>query len=1115
MKQWATVILAIILLQTYEIPRACAQANTARISGTVSDAHNLPIPGVKVTLEETGTGLIRTAETTTSGHFDFSALLPGSYTLAAHLRGFQTQTSTIVLEIDQQLRLDLTLDLAKSLQQIEVQSTAPQIRREDAAVGEVVDRTMTTQLPLSGRHFLELALLVPGVHMSHGAQSGDKSNLYWRPGQDSALSVGGSRPSSNNYLLDGTTNTDPSFNTYVISLSPDAIREFKVQTLNYSAQYGGAGGGIINVVSNSGTNQFRGSLYEFIRNDAFDARLFTSPAELPHFSQNQFGGALGGPIRKNRSFFFGHYEGFRMVQGQSEILSVPLAAERGGDFSGRAPIYDPETTAPNPNFNPQLPVSPSNPQFLRQQFPGNVIPASRINSIVGTVLARFVLLPNLPGATNNYSDTRAKRLSNDQISLRLDHQLSPKDTVFGRYSISMERGFTPENLPGFGSFHDNRVQNLTLNYTRIFSPGVVSISSFGLARMALFRHSENANGEDWVRLLGIPGVGFGGPQAYGLPRFDVQGFNPIGDSILATPSKYWNTLFHWGEVINWQRGSHALKLGGDVRRFRWPMLGFFQNRGYFQFSTGFTSRTASNDGTGNALASFLLGLPVVAQRQAGIPSMDMRQTYLDGFIQDDWRVSPNLNVNLGLRYELVTPLADTRKVLSNLAYREGQLVAYIGGQAGFPRGLAYMDRNNFAPRVGVSYAPFGGQRTVIRAAYGIFYAPIDMNTWCNQVHNVPLVFPETLQSDNYIPSIQQLGFGEAVLGKTTVSFATLDPHAPTGYVQQWNFNIQRQLSSSTMLEAGYIGSRGTHLQRAHLINNAAPGLGPLGPRRPHKRISFVPGTEIPVGVNLQSTTFPVSGINMLENTASSSYNAGYVLVKRKFSQGLSFVSNYAFAKSLSDAPDFRAPMFESAIPQDNNNLRNEWGLSCDVRHRHVTSLLYQLPFNTHTTFAGRSIPVLAHVIADWHLATIFQIQSGFPYTISVFGDTANAGTLLGENPIRANVVPGVNANLPSGQPNADRWFNTAAFQAPPAYQFGNVGRNTMVAPSLQVLDVALYRNFQIHERFQLQFRSEFFNALNRTNFDHPNRFVNTPQFGTITMAMTPAREMQFALKLLF
>ncbi len=1108
-------VLLFSLLVNARVPHMHAQANSARIDGTVNDPQALALPGVRMTLTETRTGLERTTTTSPVGVYSFSGLGPGDYRLTAQLKGFATKSAAILLEVDQRLRLDLELDLAKVSQEVDVQAVVALVQREDASLGEVVNRSMTSELPLNGRQFLELALLVPGVHMSHGAQAGDMSPLYWRPGQDSAISVGGSRPGSNYYLLDGTTNTDPAFNTYVVSLAPDAIREFKVQTLNYSAQYGGGGGGIINVVSMSGTNRFHGTAYEFLRNSVFDAREFTSMDELPHFSQNQFGGSFGGPLRKNKTFFFANYEGFRKSQGQSMILSVPMMEERMGDFSGGAPIYDPGTAQNNPNFNPNLQVSPSNPRIIRQQFPGNIIPEDRINPIAAAVLSEFVVEPNMDMAMagNNYFDSRVTRQTNDQFTGRIDHQFSPSDNLFGRYSISRERGFSPENLPGFGSNHNHTVQNLTLNYTHIFSPTLVSTTSFGLQRMALTRLGEKANGENLIAQLGIPGVGFGGPEAYGLPGFDVQGFNRFGDSILATPVYYYDTIFTWGEVMNWQAGHHAVKFGGGLRRFRWPMLGFFQNRGYFQFTRGFTTKTATNDGTGNSLASFLLGLPVVAQRQAGEPSMDMRQTSLDGFIQDDWRVRPNLSINLGLRYEYTSPLHDVRKILTNLDFVDGVPMAYVGGQSGYPEGIAYMRKTNFAPRVGLAFSPFG-DKTVIRAAFGLFYAPIIMNTWCNLVHNVPLVFPETLQSDNFVPAIQQIGFGDPVLGQTVVSFGSLDPRADSGYVQQWNFNVQRQVSPSTVLEVGYIGARGVHLQRAHLVNNALPGPGPIKPRRPFQTISFLPGTVLPEGTNILSTTFPVSGINWLENSASSSYNAGFVSVKRKMAGGLNIVASYTFSKSLSDAPDFRSPMFESTIPQDNRNLVNEWGLACDVRNRLVASILYELPFK-RTSYQNGASSALARVIANWNTATIFQMQSGFPYTISVFGDTANAGTLLGENPIRANIVPGADPNLPADERSADRWFNTAAFATPPAFQFGNAGRNTMIGPSLQSVDLALYRNFRLNEDVQVQFRSEFFNALNRTNLGTPERFVNTPQFGTITMAMTPARQIQFALKMLF
>jgi hypothetical protein len=381
-----------------------------------------------------------------------------------------------------------------------------------------------------------------------------------------------------------------------------------------------------------------------------------------------------------------------------------------------------------------------------------------------------------------------------------------------------------------------------------------------------------------------------------------------------------------------------------------------------------------------------------------------------------------------------------------------------------------------------------------------------MNTWCNQRHNVPYVFPETNQSDNFIPSINTFNFAPPVLGKTVVSFAAFDPHAPAQYIQQWSASVEKSLGKETTVEIGYLGSRGFHLQRSHLINNALPGAGAIQPRRPYKTLAFIPGTELPTDVNVQSTKFPVSGINLLENTARSWYDAGYVNLRRRYARGFSVLANYTWAKSLSDAPDFRSPMFESAIPQDNNNLAAEKGPACDIRHRFALSAVYDVPSLSRWS-ATRALT------KDWHLSTVYQAQSGFPFTISVFGDTANAGTLLGENPIRANSTG--QPIFPSGTRNSTLWFNPAAFASPAAFTFGNVGRNSVYGPGLQTLDLAIYRGFSLTERARLEIRGEFFNALNHTNLGTPNRFVNTPQFGTITEAATPGREIQLGARISF
>ena len=1123
------IFLSLILCSMAALP-AFGQSNYAVLSGSVFDPQQQVIAGASVQLVSQSTGTRREVTTNEQGMFQITGLLPGDYTLTVKATGFAPLVQNLRLEVGQQMTLELKLNLASVSTTVDVQAQIEVLRTNDASVGEVVEPTAISNLPLNGRLLTDLVLLVPGAHAGHGAQAGNANPLYWRPGQRAALTISGNRPNANYYLLDGSTNTDPTFNTPNFMPSPDAVQEFKVQTGSYSAEMGGAGGGQINIVTRTGTNEFHGTIYNFLRNDALDARTFNEMEGAKHLVRNNFGGSLGGPILRNRTFFFANYEGLRHTRAITQILTVPTEEEIMGDFSmSGTTIYNPFTTRPNPNFDPTKPVSPNNPQIIRDPFPNNVIPPELIDPAAALFLRKYVPRPNLEmgmcnmamtmmGAPmvvgqgmdcNNYLDVRNERHHNDQGTFRIDHTFNQGDTLFFRYSFGKERGFTPEGLPGFGAFHDNLSQHGNIAWNHIFNPNMVNMAAIAISRLAMHRYSENSDKNDIVSELGIRGVGFGGPGAWGAPYFQVQGYTPMGDQYLATPTRAWDTLLELRDLLSWQKGRHSLKFGGSFRYYIWPMWGFFQNRGYYQFTSGFTTRTGTNDGTGSALASFLLGLPVVKQRQAGIPQMQLRQWYADAFIQDSFQLTRNTTLQLGLRYEYMSPLRDIRYTNSNLIFRDGQLMAFIGGQQGYPKGLLYPNKLNFAPRVGLSHhSPRYG--FVVHAAFGIFFTPVDMNTWCNQRHNVPYVFPETQQSDNFIPSAaliaSHFNFADPVLGQTVVSFAAFEPHAPAQYIQQWSLSVEKSLSSTTTLELGYLGSHGVHLQRAHLINNAPPGPGPIGPRRPYKTISFVPGTVIPDNVKVVSTTFPVSSINLLENSAQSWYNAGYVNVRRRYARGLTFLTNYTWSKNLSDAPDFRSPMSESPLPQNNSNLAAEKGPACDIRHRFALSLVYDIPA------WGRS-GWLQTLAREWRISAIYQAQTGYPFTISVFGDTANAGTLLGDNPIRANYT---------GQPvfgpgtrTADRWFNPDAFTTPPAYTFGNVGRNSVYGPGLQTLDLALQRDFNLTEKLRLQFRAELFNALNHTNLGTPNRFVNTPQFGTITEAATPGREVQLSARISF
>jgi hypothetical protein len=1115
------------------------QSNYAVLNGTVLDQQEQVLAGATVQLTSPSTQAVRRTVSNDQGIFQVPGLLPGEYEIAVEAPGFARFTQSLRLEVGQQMNLDVRLKVASVTSTVDIQAnSADVLRTSDASVGEVIEPTAIRNLPLNGRMLIDLVLTVPGAHLSHGAQTGDMNPLYWRPGQRSAVSIGGNRPNANYFLLDGTTNTDPTFNTLNLSPSPDAVQEFKVQTGSYSAEMGGAGGGQVNIVTRTGSNQFHGTAYEFLRNGALDSSTFNGmnsmssmdPMDSKFLVRNNFGFSLGGPIVRKRIFFFLNYEGLRHTKADTMIATVPTEMEVMGDFSmSGTTIYNPFSSHPNPNFDSSKPISPSNPQNIRDPFPGNVIPLNRINPAAALFVRKYIPRPNISmgmngcGMTmmgaptvfgagvdcNNYLDVRNERHITDQGTIRIDHMFTRGDSLSVRYSLSGENGFMPQNLPGFGAIHDNFSQHGSVAYTRILNSRMVNIAAITISRLSMHRSSENSDSNDIVSELGIQGVGFGGKGAFGAPWFNVQGYSGMGDTFAATPMHAWDTIVEGRDLLSWQRGRHSLKFGGSYRRYIWPMWGFFQNRGYYQFTSGFTTKTATNDGTGSALASFLLGLPAVKQRQAGIPQMQLRQWYADAFVQDSFQLTRNTTIEMGLRYEYMSPLTDIRYTNTNLIFQEGKPFAFVGGQLGFPKGLMYPNKLNFAPRVGISQN-LPRYTTVLHAAFGIFFTPVDMNMWCNQRHNVPYVFPETQQADNFTPPTtliaSQFNFGQPVLGQTTVSFAAFDPHAPSQYIQQWSFSVEKSLGPETTLEMGYLGNRGVHLQRSHLINNAPPGPGPIGPRRPFKTISFLPGTVLPSNVNVVNTTFPVSGINLLENTARSWYDAGFVNVRRRHARGLTLLANYTWSNSLSDAPDFRSPMFESAIPQNNSNLAAEKGPACDIRHRFAVSTIYDIP-------ALEVSRVVRAATTNWHVSAVYQIQSGFPVTISVFGDTANAGTLLGENPIRANYT---------GQPvfgpgtrTADRWFNPAAFVAPAAFTFGNVGRNSIYGPGMQTLDLALQREFSITEKIKFQFRAEFFNALNHTNLGTPNRFVNTPQFGTITEAATPGREIQLGARISF
>jgi hypothetical protein len=1123
------IFLASLCLIT-GIATAPAQSNYAVVRGSVFDPQHHAVPGAHIHANDAATGAKREVVSNATGLYEIAGLQPGIYTLTVDGHGFAETQQTIELEVGQQSTIDLQLRVSSDKQTVNVEASGELLKTQDASVGAVVDQRSVDSLPLNGRMLIDLVLTVPGAHESHGAATGDMNPLYWRPGQRSAVSIGGSRPNANYFLLDGATNTDPTFSTQNLSASPDAVQEFQVQTGSYSADMGGAGGGQINIVTRSGTAHFHGTAYEFLRNGAMDAHSFNDMGMSNFLVQNNFGASIGGPVwHTGKTFLFVNYEALRNVETHAMVDTVPTPEEASGDFSQSGlDIYDPATTQPNPSFNPSLPVSKTNPQYIRQQFEyngvKNVIPPDRISHAASVMVNKYTPHPNtmdmgsmtmmgqptVVGAgndANNYLDLRKARMNQDQGTVRVDHNFVNGDLAYFRYSASGEYGFHPSmGLPGFGFYHDDFSQNGILAWNHVFSSQLVNSASAAISRLVMEHSTESANKNDIVSELGITGTGFGGPAAWGAPYFNVQGFTPMGDSFSATPMHAWDTVVEGRDTLNWQIGRHSAKFGGSYRKFIWPMWGFFQNRGFYQFTNGFTTAHALNDGkTGSSLASFELGLPAARQGQAGVPQMDLRQWYSDAYAQDAWRLTSTTTLTYGVRYEYMSPLVDIRYTNSNLDLSSGTPRVFIGGQNGYPKGLMFSNRANFAPRLGLaqSLPRFG---MVAHIAYGVFYTPVDMNTWCNQRHNVPYVFPMTSQSDPFLPSINTLNFPAPVLGTTVVSFTGLQLHAPAQYIQQWSASLEKQVGSSTTVELGYLGAGGFHLQRSHLINNAQPGPGLIQPRRPHPKISFVDNTTFPSNVTVASSTFPVSTMNLLENTSQSWYDAGYVNVRRRYSNGLSFLANYTYAKALENAPDFRSPMFEAATPQNNDDLDAEKGPGCDIRNRFALSAVY----SSHAVGSNRMLQALSR---DWRTSLEYQVQSGFPFTVSVFGDTANAGTVVGENPIRANLT-GEKIFGP-GTRNSTTWINPKAFATPPAYTYGNSSRNMVYGPGSQTLDVGIVREFGIAEKARFEARAEFFNALNHTNLGTPNRFVNTASFGSITEVSTPGREIQLSGRISF
>jgi hypothetical protein len=1056
------------------------QALTATLTGQVSDAAGAALAGARVVALHTGTNVERAAVTDRSGAFVIPLLPIGAYEVSAELAGFKKELRRgLVLQVDQKARLDFHLPVGALSEVVTVAANGSLMQTETASAGTVIDNRRVVELPLNSREFTALALLVPGVlQPAQGAR-----------GSRASFNAQGSADHANNFTLDGVDNNELGLNVLpTIRPSLDGIQEFKLLTGTYAAEYGRNSGAQVIVTTKAGTNAFHGTAFEFLRNQVFDARNFFAPPgqPAPSFKRNQFGGSLGGPLVKNKTFFFGNYEGLRLRNAVTARTTVPTLAMSNGDFRG-------------------LPVRVLNPFTGRDFTVPNVIDANLISPI-GQALARFYPAPTRATATgalpsNNYDFNATRRETVDQFVVRVNHTFSPQDSFSGVYHYFDNPRFEPaadscagdtRTVPGFGCFPQNRAQLVSLVYTRVFSPRLMNELRLGYNRFTAGFLAED-RGIDFVKQFNIPGTFFAEvPNNGGVPATFVTGFATIGSNIQAPQERSANT-FQIIESLLYTRAQHSLKFGADLRNNGTNSFLVQLGRGRFNFTAAPTALTS-----GYALADLLLGLPTSTQRNPRAPNTYGRSYAANFYAQDDWKATPRLTLNLGLRYEFNSPNIDKRDIRSGFDPRAGQII--VAGQNGVPRNLYRADKNDFAPRLGFAWQPFGDARTVVRGGFGIYYNIQFGFPNANMGFNFPFRQPQTFNSSRTAPLRLSDPFpGVAPAGTLTVT--SIAPDFRTALVNQWSLSLQRELAPHLAVEASYFGSKGTRLPLTRNLNQPTPGQGTVAvvnARRP----------------------YPAFGnITWLESVGNSNYNALQLKLEGRYAQSLSLLAAYTFGKSLDSSPGFSAlTVATRAFPQDTRNLRAEYGRSdFDVRQRFVFNSIYELPLgHGHKLFGSGP---LAYLAGGWQVSGILTLQGGRPITVYVQANQSNTFN----NSDRPNLVGDPN----SGPRTVEQWFNTAAFQVPRvtptgaippgnvAPLFGNAGRNIVNGPGYANVDFALHRRFQLWERLAMQFRAELFNAFNHPNFNLPVAVADdTANFGKITSALNP-RQIQFGLKLIF
>jgi carboxypeptidase family protein/TonB-dependent receptor-like protein len=1056
-------VLFLIVLSLLLTGPVLAQTHRASLRGTIYDPNKAAIAGATVKLTNVATGETRSTATGENGEYAISSLAPGSYQLEIEKQNFKRLSQQIELLVNQEQRQNVVLEVGGLSPSTVDTSFQANLKRDTASLGTVIENRQVTGLPLDGRNFYELSLLVPGAVPPAQGSAGSVRG-------DFAFSVNGAREDANNFLLDGVYNIDPKLNTFGVRPSVDAIREFEMLTSTYDASFGRNPGAQINVILKSGSNDFHGSLFEFHRNAALDARNFFAPASepKPKYIRNQFGGAFGGPIVHDRTFFFADYEGTRSREGITRISNVPTAEERNG------------------NFSHSLFGVPTNP-FTGQPFDGGTIPSFFINP-VGRAIAALYPLPNRNVPFQNFVASPVQQDDNDSFDARIDHRLTDKADLTFRYSFGDRDLFEPFTgpsfslVPGFGDTVKRRSQNGMGALTLVLTPNLVNETRVAFSRVAasVTQEASVLNSD-----VGLPTVS---PRArdLGLSFITVTGFSPLGDEG-NNPQNSVTNVYQLLNNSSYVHGDHLVKFGLDFRFSQQNAFRDVESRGRLQFSPFLTL-------TNNSLADLLLGFPLLTSVAHVDNPQQIRTESYNFFINDSFRVTPRLTLNAGLRYEYNSPPVDKddRANVYDVATRS--LVPV--GTNGVPRSGFEPDRNNFAPRVGFAWTIGDDQATVLRGGYGVYYDQSPLAPAEALYFNSPFFDNNIFFSLPGLPLTLNDPFPSFFPFPLPDSALAIQRDLRTGYMQHWNLNVQRQFGERSVLEVAYVGSKGTKLLTARDINQPQPSALPPG-------LPFVPRPDP-----------RFDDIDLLESRANSNYNALQVRFQQRLARGFTTLASYTWSKSIDDASNFFSSAGDPNFPQNSYNVAAERGRSnFDVPHRLSVSYSYALPFGK-----GRDYLVddgwLSTVLTGWETYGIITVQSGRPFTVALLPEIDNSGTGRSILGFGANDRPNLVGNPELSNSTTGQWFNTSAFAFPTPGTFGNAGRNILNGPSYQAINLSLMKNTALSERINLQFRAEAFNLLNHPNFNLPDNFLGSPTFGRITSARDP-RHIQFGLKLLF